>query len=64
MAIYLTEPLVRGFTTAAAVHVVVSQLKYLLGVKTQRFSGPLSAIYVSLEVSGCFFSCCSSGEPF
>ncbi|KAM9334539.1 prestin [Symphorus nematophorus] len=45
VAIYLTEPLVRGFTTAAAVHVVISQLKYLLGVKTQRFSGPLSAIY-------------------
>lgn len=45
VAIYLTEPLVRGFTTAAAVHVVVSQLKYLLGVKTQRFSGPLSVIY-------------------
>ncbi|XP_035530162.1 prestin [Morone saxatilis] len=45
VAIYLTEPLVRGFTTAAAVHVVVSQLKYLLGVKTARFSGPLSAIY-------------------
>ncbi|XP_047245584.1 prestin isoform X1 [Girardinichthys multiradiatus] len=43
--IYLTEPLVRGFTTAAALHVVISQLKYLLGVKTQRFSGPLSAIY-------------------
>ncbi|XP_076006722.1 prestin [Genypterus blacodes] len=45
VAIYLTEPLVRGFTTAAAVHVCVSQLKYLLGVKTQRFSGPLSAVY-------------------
>ncbi|XP_037616093.1 prestin [Sebastes umbrosus] len=45
VAIYLTEPLVRGFTTAASMHVVVSQLKYLLGVKTQRFSGPLSAIY-------------------
>lgn len=45
VAIYLTEPLVRGFTTAAAVQVVVSQLKYLLGVKTKRFSGPLSAIY-------------------
>lgn len=47
VAIYLTEPLVRGFTTAAAVHVCVSQLKYLLGVRTQRFSGPLSVIYVS-----------------
>uniref|UniRef100_A0A7N8YN96 Solute carrier family 26 member 5 n=1 Tax=Mastacembelus armatus TaxID=205130 RepID=A0A7N8YN96_9TELE len=45
VAIYLTEPLVRGFTTAASMHVFVSQLKYLLGVKTQRFSGPLSVIY-------------------
>ncbi|XP_018553704.2 prestin [Lates calcarifer] len=52
VAIYLTEPLVRGFTTAAAVHVVVSQLKYLLGVKTPRFSGPLSAIYSVIEVLG------------
>lgn len=54
MAIYLTEPLVRGFTTAAAVHVVVSQLKYLLGVKTPRFSGPLSVIFVSFNNNGGF----------
>lgn len=47
VAIYLTEPLVRGFTTAASVHVCVSQLKYLLGVRTGRFSGPFSVIYVS-----------------
>ncbi|XP_060100680.1 prestin isoform X2 [Heteronotia binoei] len=46
VAIYLTEPLVRGFTTAAAVHVFTSQLKYLLGIKTKRFSGPLSCLYV------------------
>ncbi|OXB61662.1 hypothetical protein ASZ78_016138 [Callipepla squamata] len=45
VAIYLTEPLVRGFTTAAAVHVFTSQLKYLLGIKTSRFSGPLSVVY-------------------
>uniref|UniRef100_A0A674DJ67 Solute carrier family 26 member 5 n=1 Tax=Salmo trutta TaxID=8032 RepID=A0A674DJ67_SALTR len=44
VAIYLTEPLVRGFTTAAAVHVFISQLKYLLGIQTPRFSGPLSAL--------------------
>uniref|UniRef100_A0A3Q2NZB0 Solute carrier family 26 member 5 n=1 Tax=Fundulus heteroclitus TaxID=8078 RepID=A0A3Q2NZB0_FUNHE len=50
VAIYLTEPLVRGFTTAAAMHVVISQLKYLLGVKTQRFSGPLSAVYSVVAV--------------
>lgn len=45
VAIYLTEPLVRGFTTAASMHVVISQLKYLLGVETQRYSGFLSAVY-------------------
>uniref|UniRef100_A0A8C0B646 Solute carrier family 26 member 5 n=1 Tax=Buteo japonicus TaxID=224669 RepID=A0A8C0B646_9AVES len=45
VAIYLTEPLVRGFTTAAAVHVFTSQLKYLLGIKTNRYSGPLSVVY-------------------
>ncbi|XP_013884866.1 prestin [Austrofundulus limnaeus] len=50
VSIYLTEPLVRGFTTAAALHVVISQLKYLLGVKTERFSGPLSAIYSLIAV--------------
>nr|XP_033814422.1 prestin isoform X3 [Geotrypetes seraphini] len=50
VAIYLTEPLVRGFTTAAAVHVFTSQLKYLLGIKTKRYSGPLSVIYSIIAV--------------
>ncbi|XP_066523054.1 prestin isoform X2 [Hoplias malabaricus] len=50
VAIYLTEPLVRGFTTAASVHVFVSQLKYLFGVKTKRFSGPLSVLYSLIAV--------------
>lgn len=50
VAIYLTEPLVRGFTTAAAIHVLVSQLKYLFGVKTKRFSGPLSVLYSLIAV--------------
>uniref|UniRef100_A0A8C9WKY6 Solute carrier family 26 member 5 n=1 Tax=Scleropages formosus TaxID=113540 RepID=A0A8C9WKY6_SCLFO len=44
VTIYLTEPLVRGFTTAAAAHVFISQLKYLLGIRTPRFRGPLSVI--------------------
>ncbi|XP_032077595.1 prestin [Thamnophis elegans] len=50
VAIYLTEPLVRGFTTAAAVHVFTSQLKYLLGIKIKRFSGPLSVLYSLIAV--------------
>ncbi|OBS66013.1 hypothetical protein A6R68_05448, partial [Neotoma lepida] len=44
VAIYLTEPLVRGFTTAAAVHVFTSMLKYLFGVKTKRYSGIFSVV--------------------
>uniref|UniRef100_A0A8D0CEU9 Solute carrier family 26 member 5 n=1 Tax=Salvator merianae TaxID=96440 RepID=A0A8D0CEU9_SALMN len=50
VAIYLTEPLVRGFTTAAAVHVFTSQLKYLLGIETTRVSGPLSVVYSLIAV--------------
>ncbi|XP_056429485.1 prestin isoform X1 [Hyla sarda] len=50
VAIYLTEPLVRGFTTAAAVHVFISQLKYLSGIKTNRYSGPLAVIYSLIAV--------------
>lgn len=45
---YLSEPLVRGYTTGSACHVCVSQLKYLFGVSPSRFSGPLSLIYVSM----------------
>ncbi|KAG8002621.1 Solute carrier family 26 member 6 [Nibea albiflora] len=47
---YLSEPLVRGYTTGSACHVCVSQLKYLFGVKPQRFTGPLSLIYTLVDI--------------
>uniref|UniRef100_A0A8C5C1V0 Solute carrier family 26 member 5 n=1 Tax=Gadus morhua TaxID=8049 RepID=A0A8C5C1V0_GADMO len=50
VAIYLTEPLVRGFTTAAAIQVCVSQLKYLFGVRTPRYSGVLATVYTLVAV--------------
>lgn len=50
---YLSEPLVRGYTTGSACHVCVSQLKYLFGVSPRRFSGPLALIYVSMCVWVC-----------
>ncbi|XP_077848852.1 solute carrier family 26 member 6 isoform X18 [Macaca mulatta] len=43
---YLSEPLVRGYTTAAAVQVFVSQLKYVFGLHLSSHSGPLSLIYL------------------
>uniref|UniRef100_A0A8C8HLF9 STAS domain-containing protein n=1 Tax=Oncorhynchus tshawytscha TaxID=74940 RepID=A0A8C8HLF9_ONCTS len=45
---YLSEPLVRGYTTGAATHVVISQLKYIFGIHPARFSGPLSQVYVNI----------------
>uniref|UniRef100_A0A8C8DR85 Solute carrier family 26 member 6, like 2 n=1 Tax=Oryzias sinensis TaxID=183150 RepID=A0A8C8DR85_9TELE len=50
VATYLSEPLVRGYTTGAACHVCVSQLKYLFGVKPARFTGPFSLIYTIVEI--------------
>uniref|UniRef100_A0A6I8P922 Solute carrier family 26 member 6 n=1 Tax=Ornithorhynchus anatinus TaxID=9258 RepID=A0A6I8P922_ORNAN len=47
---YLSEPLVRGYTTAAAIQVLMSQLKYVFGVKLGEHSGPLSMIYMLIEI--------------
>ncbi|KAK5863681.1 hypothetical protein PBY51_000694 [Eleginops maclovinus] len=47
---YLSEPLIRGYTTGSACHVCVSQLKYLFGVKPARFTGPLSLIYTLVDI--------------
>uniref|UniRef100_A0A672YHW8 Solute carrier family 26 member 6-like n=1 Tax=Sphaeramia orbicularis TaxID=375764 RepID=A0A672YHW8_9TELE len=47
---YLSEPLVRGYTTGSACHVSISQLKYVFGVKTARYAGPLSLIYTLVDI--------------
>lgn len=43
----LSEPLISGFTTGAAVHVFVNQLKDILGVEVTRFRGAFKIVYVS-----------------
>ncbi|XP_035788461.1 prestin-like [Anopheles albimanus] len=40
----LSEPLVSGFTTAAAVHVMVTQVKDLLGIQIPRYKGAFKVI--------------------
>lgn len=50
---YLSEPLVRGYTTAAAVQVFVSQLKYVFGLHLSSHSGPLSLIYCWRSAGSC-----------
>ncbi|NXA21463.1 S26A6 protein, partial [Ibidorhyncha struthersii] len=47
---YLSEPLVRGYTTAASVHVLVSQLKNVFGVSLSEHSGPLSLFMTFIEI--------------
>lgn len=44
---YLSDPLVRGYTTAASVHVLISQLKNVFGVSVGEHSGPISLFKVS-----------------
>uniref|UniRef100_A0A4W5K0C8 STAS domain-containing protein n=1 Tax=Hucho hucho TaxID=62062 RepID=A0A4W5K0C8_9TELE len=43
---FLSDPLVRGYMTGAGIQVVLSQLPSLFGIRTGRFSGPLSQVYV------------------
>uniref|UniRef100_A0A8D0CJH9 Solute carrier family 26 member 3, tandem duplicate 2 n=1 Tax=Scleropages formosus TaxID=113540 RepID=A0A8D0CJH9_SCLFO len=42
---YLSDTLISGYTTAAAVHILVSQLKFVFGLTVPGLSGPLSLIY-------------------
>lgn len=46
VVMYLSDTLVSGFTTAAAIHILVSQLKFVLGLQVPGISGPLAIIYV------------------
>lgn len=48
VVMYLSDTLVSGFTTAAAIHILVSQLKFVLGLQVPGLDGPLALIYVSL----------------
>uniref|UniRef100_A0A8C6PKU4 Solute carrier family 26 member 6, like 1 n=1 Tax=Nothobranchius furzeri TaxID=105023 RepID=A0A8C6PKU4_NOTFU len=45
---YLSDPLVRAYTTAAAAHAVVAQLKHIFGVSPTRVFGPMSVVYVNV----------------
>lgn len=56
LAALLSEPLVNGFTTGAAVHVTVSQLKDLFGVKIPRRKGAFKVVYVKIKYFFFLFS--------
>ncbi|NXC47406.1 S26A3 protein, partial [Penelope pileata] len=45
IVIYLSHSLISGFTTAAAIHVVVSQLKFMFQLPVPGFNKPFGIIY-------------------
>ncbi|KAL4226525.1 hypothetical protein ACF0H5_014510 [Mactra antiquata] len=45
ITVYLSDPLISGFTTGAACHVFTSQIKHIFGVKTNRYSGVFKLVY-------------------
>ncbi|XP_041113574.1 pendrin-like [Polyodon spathula] len=47
---YLSDPLIGGFTTAAAFQVTVSQVKLVLAVPTGNYNGVLSIIYTIIDI--------------
>lgn len=48
MVVYLSESLISGFTTAAAIHVLVSQLKFILQLNVLPYTDPFSIFKVSI----------------
>lgn len=50
LGIILSDHLVSGFTTAAAIHVVVSQTRNLLGIKVPRFNGAFRLIRSTIAI--------------
>ncbi|XP_063149970.1 solute carrier family 26 member 10-like isoform X2 [Candoia aspera] len=56
LSTYLSEPVVKAFTSAAALHVVVSQLQSLLGISLPRPSGYFAIFKVLLATGICFAS--------
>uniref|UniRef100_A0A8D2QBV5 Solute carrier family 26 member 3 n=1 Tax=Zonotrichia albicollis TaxID=44394 RepID=A0A8D2QBV5_ZONAL len=45
IVIYLSQSLISGFTTAAAIHVLVSQLKFMFQLSVPGFNVPFGIIY-------------------
>lgn len=50
LSVLLSDTLVSGFTTGAAVHVFTSQVKNLFGLSVKRYSGPLKLIYTYYDI--------------
>ncbi|KAJ8017051.1 hypothetical protein DPEC_G00013740 [Dallia pectoralis] len=52
LSTYLSEPIVKAFTSAAAFHVTISQLQSMLGLRLPRHTGPFSLFKTLASVIG------------
>ncbi|KAL1020908.1 hypothetical protein UPYG_G00006260 [Umbra pygmaea] len=52
LSTYLSEPIVKAFTSAAAFHVTISQLQSMLGLRIPRHTGPFSLFKTLASVIG------------
>ena len=50
ITIFLSDPLISGFTTGAAFWVFTSQVKHIIAIDPERDSGPFSLIKVCCEL--------------
>ncbi|XP_072419860.1 solute carrier family 26 member 9-like [Chiloscyllium punctatum] len=50
ISIYLSESFIRGFMTAAGIQILISVLKYILGLNIHAYSGPLAIIYTFIDI--------------
>ena len=46
VAVYLSDPIISGFTTGAAVLVFTSQVKHILGLTVPRYAGVFAVVKV------------------
>ncbi|XP_061195318.1 prestin-like [Saccostrea echinata] len=52
LASFMSDPLISGFTTGAAIHVFTSQVKYLFGVQVFSYHGAFKMIYFYRDFFG------------
>ncbi|XP_059150453.1 prestin-like isoform X2 [Physella acuta] len=50
LTVYLSDPLISGFTTGAAIHVFTSQIKHIFGISTGRYSGAFKLVYTYYDI--------------
>ncbi|XP_069160931.1 prestin-like [Procambarus clarkii] len=49
--LFLSDMLISGFTTGVAIHVLMTQVKYLFGLTIPRYNGPFKIFYTGRDVA-------------